>query len=165
MDFTILKRQVFNRDDGDDENDGDDDNDGQGYSNTATAIKWAFVGAILLLFLLWFVGGYYHAQRRIIKGLPPLAYHRFLLPRRQRVLYMPRPQFGYYPPPNTYGESYPMQNFAPPPPSYNYAEHIPPPIYQPPDNGTKVIPRQELAVPSPGPPLNRPNLGESSSTT
>ena len=48
--------------------------------------------------------------------------------------------------------------------AYNHAEHIPPPVYQPPDNGTKVNPVQELAVPLPGPPPNHPNMGESSST-
>jgi len=34
---------------------------------------------IFFLFLAWFVGGYYHAQRRMKKGLPPLAYHRVRL--------------------------------------------------------------------------------------
>lgn len=46
------------------------------HGQTAVAIKWAFIGAVFLLFLLWFVGGYYHAQRRIKRGLPPLRYHR-----------------------------------------------------------------------------------------
>lgn len=86
MSFTLPKRQTVNGDYG-------AYNDGWGDSNvrhslavfklqrltyeqTAIAIKWAFVGAIVLLFLLWFIGGYYHAQSRIRKGLPPLAYHR-----------------------------------------------------------------------------------------
>jgi len=30
--------------------------------------------------------------------------------------YMSRPQYGYYPQQNGYGEGYPMQNYAPPPP-------------------------------------------------
>lgn len=42
----------------------------------AAAIKWAVIGAIFLIALLWFFGGYYHAQRRMKKGLQPLAYHR-----------------------------------------------------------------------------------------
>lgn len=42
---------------------------------TAIAIKWTVIGAIILLILLWFVGGYYHAQRRIRNGKRPLAYH------------------------------------------------------------------------------------------
>jgi hypothetical protein len=43
---------------------------------TAVAIKWSIIGAILVLFLVFFLGAYYHAQRRMKKGLPPLAYHR-----------------------------------------------------------------------------------------
>ena len=42
----------------------------------AVGIKWGIVGALILIFVLWIVGGYYHAKRRIAKGLPPLAYHR-----------------------------------------------------------------------------------------
>ncbi|KAL2041413.1 hypothetical protein N7G274_005795 [Stereocaulon virgatum] len=156
MSFTLPKRQTVNGDYG-------AYNNGWGDSNTAIAIKWAFVGAIVLLFLLWFIGGYYHAQSRIKKGLPPLAYHRWLLPHRQRVQYMPRPQFGYYPQQNAYGEGYPMQNFAPPPPAYNHAD-IPPPVYQPPENGMKVNQVQEWAATPPGPLPNHLNMGESSNT-
>lgn len=47
---------------------------------TAAAIKWSIVGAIFVLFLVLFVGGYWHAQRRMKKGLPPLAYHRVRSP-------------------------------------------------------------------------------------
>ena len=61
-------------------NDGDnsdDNNDGwTGYDPTADAIKWAVVGAVILILLLWLVGGYYHAQRRMRRGQAPLAYHR-----------------------------------------------------------------------------------------
>ena len=91
--FAILRRQV-NGDYSDDDNDGDGDY--WGYSpvcrtipgmnvlqlmfvQTAMAVKWSFIGAILLLFVIWFVGGYYHAQRRIKRGLPPMAYHRVRL--------------------------------------------------------------------------------------
>lgn len=42
---------------------------------------------------------------------------QFLLPARQRQMYMPRPQFGgYHPQNNGYGEGYPMQAYPPPPP-------------------------------------------------
>ena len=44
-------------------------------TQTAVAIKWAVIGAIVLVILLWFIGGYYHAQRRIRNGKRPLAYH------------------------------------------------------------------------------------------
>ncbi|KAK0515947.1 hypothetical protein JMJ35_001981 [Cladonia borealis] len=159
MAYALLKRQ-FNGDDGD----GLDD--GWGYSNTAIAIKWAVVGAIILIFLLWFVGGYYHAQRRIKKGLPPLGYHRFLLPRRQRAQFMPRPQYGYYPQQqNRYpnGDGYQMHNYPAPPPAYNNTEHIPPPVYQPPEHGSKVNPVQDWAAPPAGPPPANVNGGEASS--
>jgi hypothetical protein len=43
---------------------------------TAYAIKWAIIAAIILIFCLYFLGGYMHAQRRMKRGLPPLAYHR-----------------------------------------------------------------------------------------
>ena len=46
------------------------------YSPTAIIVKWSIFGFIVLLFLLWFGGGYMHAQRRLKKGLPPLTYHR-----------------------------------------------------------------------------------------
>jgi hypothetical protein len=42
----------------------------------ASAVKWSIVAAIFLIAFLWFVGGYYHAQSRMKKGMPPLAYHR-----------------------------------------------------------------------------------------
>ena len=45
------------------------------FGQTAIAIKWAVIGAIILFVLLWFVGGYFHAQRRIRMGKRPLAYH------------------------------------------------------------------------------------------
>lgn len=47
---------------------------------TAYAIKWAVIAAILVAFLLYFVGGYFHARQRMKKGLPPLKYHRVCFP-------------------------------------------------------------------------------------
>jgi len=87
----LAKRQGFN--DGDCMNSSGCNNDWWWYSpvsfqiwhtrelsantrQTAAAIKWSIVGAIFVLFLVLFVGGYWHAQRRMKKGLPPLAYHR-----------------------------------------------------------------------------------------
>jgi hypothetical protein len=46
------------------------------FLQTAYAVKWAIIAAIFLIFSLYFVGGYLHAQRRMKRGLPPLAYHR-----------------------------------------------------------------------------------------
>ena len=61
--------------------DDDDFDDGRhysywGYDRTAFIVKWVLVAVFLFLILLWLVGGYYHAQSRMKKGLPPLLYHR-----------------------------------------------------------------------------------------
>jgi hypothetical protein len=45
-------------------------------SPIAYAIKWGIIAGIFVLFLAFFLGGYLHAQRRMSRGLPPLAYHR-----------------------------------------------------------------------------------------
>ena len=39
-----------------------------------------------MLFLVIFVGGYWHAQRRMRKGLPPLAYHRVRLSQMSSIV-------------------------------------------------------------------------------
>ena len=39
-------------------------------------IKWLVAGGIIVFFLVWFIGGYLHAKRRVRKGLKPLCYHR-----------------------------------------------------------------------------------------
>ena len=81
---------------------------------------------------------------------------------------MPRPQYGYHPEQHGHGEGYPMQTYPAPPPgkftfhrrmivpladfaAYN-AEHGPPPVYQPPEGGSKINPSQDYARPPPGPP-------------
>ena len=92
---------------------------------------------IFLLLLAWFVGGYYHAQRRMRKGLQPLAYHRvrlvlllsldvqrtelsqWLLPRSQRARFEPHlsePQnlFSFYQAHGGYGNNYGMHAVPPP---------------------------------------------------
>lgn len=56
--------------------DGDYNDGGWWYSDTAEAIKWTVVVAIFLGIVLFFAGGYLHAQRRIRKGQAPLGYHR-----------------------------------------------------------------------------------------
>ena len=52
----------------------DNDNDWW-YSNTAYIVKWSILGGLVLIFFVWFVGGYFHAKSRIRKGLPLLKYH------------------------------------------------------------------------------------------
>ena len=56
--------------------------DDTGFRN-AVIIKYSIIAAIFFAFFAWFVGGYFHARRRIKKGLPPLAYHRVGKPRRK----------------------------------------------------------------------------------
>ena len=46
--------------------------------------------------------------------------------------------------------------------AYN-AEHAPPPVYQPPEGGSKVNPSQDYASPPPGPPPGHVAEEESSS--
>ncbi|KAF2675371.1 hypothetical protein BT63DRAFT_409462 [Microthyrium microscopicum] len=107
------------------------------YSPTAYIVKWAVVLGLFMTFFLWVTLGYLHARRRIRMGNKPLAYHRWLVPRSQR---MPPPQneYGYYNP-----GSYGMQNQhnMEPPPLYSSADM--PPSYQPPPGGSKVAPMQD----------------------
>jgi len=46
------------------------------WTRTGQIVRWSIFFGIFFLFLAYMVGGYYHAKRRINKGLPPLAYHR-----------------------------------------------------------------------------------------
>lgn len=46
---------------------------------TGVAIKWAVVGALLILLILWLVLGRMHAQRRMRRGQRPMLYHRVSL--------------------------------------------------------------------------------------
>lgn len=153
MGFALVRRQSFvgnnngivTRDDGF----RDDDSDNFWYSDKAEIIKWAVAGGITLFFLLWFVGGYIHARRRVRKGLKPLLYHRFLLPYSQRAQFEPQNNFSFYRQEN---QGYPMDQYGPPPPVYN-ADNPQPPQYMPPPGGTKANPSQEWIAPPPGPPL------------
>ncbi|EON64264.1 hypothetical protein W97_03495 [Coniosporium apollinis CBS 100218] len=120
-------------------------------------VKYVVFAAIVLFIIVWFVGGYYHAQRRMKKGLPPLAYHRFLVNRRQRAQFDPtyqHPQHHYtvYPLHRPYymqqqQNGYQMQNYPEPPPLYS---HDVPPAYQGPPGGSKANPQQEWHIPAPG---------------
>ncbi|EXJ57064.1 hypothetical protein A1O7_07408 [Cladophialophora yegresii CBS 114405] len=158
--LTILKRQVST----------EDDNtpyvcDSFGcyeYSRTAYAVKWAIIAAIFLIFSLYFIGGYLHAQRRMKRGLPPLAYHRWLVTRRQKAAFVhSHPQyagqFSFYRAQQQagyghghgHGQAYQMGGMyghGPPPPAYNEPEYVPP--YSGPN---KVDPDQRYSPPS-GPP-------------
>ncbi|KIW65633.1 hypothetical protein PV04_07875 [Phialophora macrospora] len=133
------------------------------YNPTAYAIKWAIIAAIFLIFSLYFVGGYLHAKRRMKRGLPPLAYHRWLVTRRQKAAFANQHpqyagQFSFYRAQqahagpggygSAHGQTYQMGGMygGPPPPAYNEPEYVPP--YTGPN---KVDPDQRYTPPS-GPP-------------
>jgi len=132
-------RQLIGQEGG---NDGGDDNDFQvpfWYTSTGQAVRWAIFGGIVLVFFLFFILAYWHARRRMNKGLAPLAYHRWLLSRELRAQYDPayrNPAVNYY----AYRpEQYAMHPYPPPVYDPNAAQ---PPSYQPPAGGTKVDPSQ-----------------------
>ncbi|MCJ1360436.1 MAG: hypothetical protein MMC33_010441 [Icmadophila ericetorum] len=89
------------------------------------------------------------------KNLPLLAYHRFLVPRSQRVRFPParvQNQFSFY---RAQEEgAYGLEDM--PPPVYD-PNHPPPPLYQPPQGASKVNPRQDYDRPPAGsPPQSAP---------
>ncbi|KAF7511475.1 hypothetical protein GJ744_004664 [Endocarpon pusillum] len=131
--------------------------DGDGwYSTNGYIIKWSIIGAIILSFVLFLVLGYFHAQRRMKKGLRPLAYHRWLVPRSQRMRFDPTYQNQYMVyPMNREQDGYAMNGYAPPPPVYDRNNENAP-TYLPPEGASKVNPDQGdyAAIPPPGaPPL------------
>ncbi|KAK7725953.1 hypothetical protein SLS57_003542 [Botryosphaeria dothidea] len=126
------------------------------YTKEGVIIKYVIFAVFMGIFLLWFIGGYIHAQRRMKKGLAPLAYHKWLVPRYQRARFEPQMQgvvyYQYHGGPQQYyapGQNgHAMQPYPEPPPLYSGEM---PPTYQPPPGATKVDPQQQYAPP-PGPP-------------
>ncbi|KAK4188529.1 hypothetical protein QBC35DRAFT_496119 [Podospora australis] len=108
-------------------------------TKTGIIVKWSlFLGFIVFLGLYLMIG-YIHAKKRVQKGLAPLAYHRFLVPRAALAQVDPRyryPQASispYYP--NGQQQAYDMHGMPPP----VYDPNAPrPPVYQPPEGATKV---------------------------
>lgn len=137
-----------------------------GYGVRYAIVALIFIGIALLLF-----GAYFHAQRRIRKGLQPLAYHRWLVTRRRyRATPFRQNNYTYYQQDPAYPpqQGYPMQNmgggyhgpaeFQPPPPAYGNWEA--PPVYQPPQGASKVAANQNTQ------PMARDEVaGEGSSTS
>jgi len=98
------------------------------------ATRYGITAAIVVAIVVFILAARHHANRRIQKGLQPLAYHRWLAPRRQ----MPRPAYAGHPSlfPNAGGwgaagaqdiqpgrhetdyTEMPSWNYAPPPPAY-----------------------------------------------
>jgi len=149
--------------------------DGLYYENpTAYAIKWAVIAAITVFFLVYMVGGYMHAQRRMKKGLPPLAYHRWIVSRQQKAAFAQQypqyaNQFSFYRaqqdrvgPYGTYGyapngQAYQMGGmYAPPPPAYNEPDYVP--AYTP-AAPNKVDPDQRYNAPAGPPPASAQGAG------
>ncbi|KAL2210475.1 hypothetical protein CC79DRAFT_1330857 [Sarocladium strictum] len=125
------------------------------YSRDGVIFKWCLFLIPLAILLAWFIIGRIHVTRRIKKGLPPLRYHKCLVPQRyRRYPANPWPQQRQYGP----ADGYYMQNM-PPPPVYDPTRL---PQYEgPPPVGTKVDPDQSMGGPAaqgqqyqppPGPP-------------
>ncbi|KAF2459780.1 hypothetical protein BDY21DRAFT_177993 [Lineolata rhizophorae] len=146
MEVSVVRRQYVYYD--------DDGNRYYSWWSTPTGyiVKYTLLGVIFLLILLWIVGGYMHAQIRMKKGLAPLSYHRFLVPRSQRARFPPahtQNNYTFYrtspydprtqqPHPDSVG----MNTFPEPPPVYS---NDAPPQYQPPPGASKVDPAQGQA--------------------
>ncbi|KAI8939923.1 hypothetical protein NX059_003651 [Plenodomus lindquistii] len=125
------------------------DDDSFWYTDKGIIIKWVILTLFFLVFFGWFVGGYIHAKQRLRKGLPLLAYHRFL------VSYSTRRRHGQAGPPQNHFTFYQTQNPYQPNPAYAQRQDgawaEPPPLYQntdappqyyPPPGATKMNPNQ-----------------------
>ena len=53
---------------------------------TAFIVRWSILGGIILLLVLWLVGGHLHARRRVRQGKPPLFYHKVTFEAAQHFL-------------------------------------------------------------------------------
>ncbi|KAK3330098.1 hypothetical protein B0H66DRAFT_45729 [Apodospora peruviana] len=123
------------------------------YTRTGVIVKWSlFLGLTTILGLYLFLG-YMHAKKRMAKGLPPLAYHRWLVSRRALSRVDPRYQFPapgnvYHYDPNNQ-QAYGM-HAMPPPPVYDPTAPRPP-IYEGPPapaGATKIDPSQSMPSPA-----------------
>jgi len=156
MSPVLFPRQNNNQDgnvDGNVNGDGEEvfvNNHNWWFSPTAVIVKWSILGAIVLFFLVWFVGGHFHAKRRIKKGLPPLRYHAFLVPDRYR------PQ---RPMPQNHAYFYRMENngytMEAMPPTYGQSGPLPP-TYQGDNKTPQIDPNQSYDMPPPGEPPSEP---------
>ncbi|KAA8893492.1 hypothetical protein FN846DRAFT_765677, partial [Sphaerosporella brunnea] len=86
------------------------------YSSQATTIKYGILFGILSLGFLIIFGSWLHARQRLRKNLPPLRYHRWLVPIHIRARYephlrQPEANFTFY----RAADGYDMHTVAPPP--------------------------------------------------
>lgn len=124
------------------------------YNDGTYVAKWATLGGIFFLFSALLVFGYIHAHRRMKKGLAPLAYHKWLVPRNRRMRFDPAYRNRYMPSPmNREQDGYAMSGYAPPPPVHDRTGENTP-AYLPPRGASKVNPNQAdyAAIPPPGAP-------------
>ena len=157
----LVKRQNSNIDDGDTFS--DYGNESWWWSDTGMAVRYAVICVIFAAILLYFLGGYWHARRRLQKGQPPLAYHRWMVNRSVRYRQPQHHQhqatpFQPYYPRDPYQEGYQLNGYAPPnnpPPAYHGDA---PPAYAPPEGASKAMADQNYHPP---PPRNE-NGGEGS---
>jgi len=101
-------------------------------------VRYLVVAAFFLAILVFLLFAYFHAQRRIRRGQPPLAYHRWLVSRRQHRY----TQNSYYQNHGHGQQAYGMQNHPPAPPAYSTWDA--PPQYQPPTGGSKTLANQNI---------------------
>lgn len=100
------------------------------------AIRYTIICVIFASILLYFVGGYLHARRRLRKGLPPLAYHRWMV---QRSVRYQQPVYNPYAQHDPYSQGYNMPGYQPPPPAYQPPQRDAPPAYTPPQGASKAM--------------------------
>ncbi|KAK7985281.1 hypothetical protein PG988_002903 [Apiospora saccharicola] len=122
------------------------------HTKTGIIIRWSIFAGLLFITLMWIFVGRWHARKRVAKGLAPMAYHRWLIPRTElaktdpRYQYPDNVQYMQYPPPppGAYGMQPmpPQYQAGPMPPSYGKNDTV---------QGVTNRPGEEYAAP-PGPP-------------
>lgn len=130
------------------------------WTKTGQIVRWSVFLGLFTLFTAYIVIGYLHAKRRMKKGLPLLAYHRWLVNGGERSQYDPsyrNPSTYYY----QYGQpglqtGYGMQPI--PPPVYDPNAPLPP-SYQTPMTASKVDASQWNSGPTVRPPTADPTPG------
>ncbi|KZM22201.1 uncharacterized protein EKO05_0002124 [Ascochyta rabiei] len=131
------------------------------YTEKGQIIKWGILGGLFGIFMLWCIGGYIHARRRLKAGKPLLAYHRLLVSWQERKRYGQAPQnpFPSYATQNAYPNHPPYQqrtdgSWPEAPPLYNGGDA--PPGYGAPPGASKANPNQSGGVPMEMPPYGAP---------
>lgn len=120
-------------------------------TRTGVIVKWSLFLAFIVFISLYLLIGHIHARKRVQKGLAPLAYHRFLVPRS--TLAQVDPRFRY-PQPNitsyrSNGQQIYDMHAMPPPPVYD-PNAARPPMYEPPAGATKTDANQQYQPPQYG---------------